>query len=104
MYLSVGPGGALDLAAQPSYTDRKYGGAFMAVARRKLQKVGNSTGVIVPVEMLREAGLASGDDVMVQSERGRLVITALDPGFDEMVAAADRFVSRHPNALRKLAE
>lgn len=76
----------------------------MAVARRKLQKVGNSTGVVVPAEMLRDAGLASGDEVLVHSERGRLVITALDPAFDEMVAAADRFVSLHPNALRKLAE
>ena len=76
----------------------------MAVAIRKLQRVGNSTGVVVPAEMLRDAGLASGDEVVVTSERGRLVITSLDSGFDEMVAAADRFVSRHPNALRKLAE
>ena len=28
----------------------------------------------------------------------------LGPGFDEMVAAADRFVGAHPNALKKLGE
>ncbi len=40
----------------------------------------------------------------MQAERGRVVITAFDPDFDGMVAAADRFVARHPNALQKLAE
>lgn len=37
-------------------------------------------------------------------EKGRVVITSLDPDFDALVAAADRFVADHPNALKKLAE
>jgi putative addiction module antidote len=76
----------------------------MSVARKKLQKIGNSTGVVLPAELLREAGLQPGDEVVLQAERGRLVITVIDPDFDDLVAAADRFVSDHPNALRKLAE
>ncbi|GMV41943.1 MAG: hypothetical protein AMXMBFR64_36590 [Myxococcales bacterium] len=76
----------------------------MSVARKKLQRIGNSTGVVLPAELLRDAGLRPGDEVVMQAERGRVVITALDPDFDDLVAAADRFVASHPNALRKLAE
>ena len=39
-----------------------------------------------------------------QSEDGCIVITRIDPAFDAMVAAADRFVGAHPNAIKKLAE
>lgn len=76
----------------------------MSVTRKKLQRIGNSTGVVLPAELLRDAGLRPGDEVVMQAERGRLIITVLDPDFDDMVAAADRFVARHPNALQKLAE
>lgn len=76
----------------------------MALAHRKLQRIGNSTGIILTADLLREAGLAQGAEVIVSAERGRVVITALDPNFDEMIAAADRFVSDHPNALAKLGE
>ncbi|NOY24315.1 MAG: AbrB/MazE/SpoVT family DNA-binding domain-containing protein [Oligoflexia bacterium] len=76
----------------------------MGVARKKLQRVGNSTGLVLPVEILRAAGMSRGEDVLLHAEEGRLVITRLDPQFDEMIAAADRFVAAHPNALRKLAE
>jgi putative addiction module antidote len=76
----------------------------MALAHRKLQRIGNSTGIVISADLLREAGLAQGDEVIVRVEKGRVVITALDPDFDELVAAADRFVSDHPNALKKLGE
>ena len=76
----------------------------MAVASKKLQRIGNSTGVILPADLLREAGLGPGDEVVIQAERGRVVITVLDPDFDDLVCAADRFVAANPNALRKLAE
>ena len=76
----------------------------MSIARKKLQKIGNSTGIVLPAELLRDAGLRPGDEVVMQAERGRVIITVLDPDFDNMIAAADRFVARHPNALQKLAE
>jgi putative addiction module antidote len=76
----------------------------MSLARRKLQKVGNSTGVVLPAPMLREAGLEAGDEVMVRHEDGRLVIVPLDTDFDDAVRAAEGFIADHPNALKKLAE
>lgn len=74
------------------------------LARKKLQRVGNSTGLVVPAEVLRAARLERGDEVVIQAEEGRLVVIRLDPDFDELVAAADRVVAQYPNALRKLAE
>jgi putative addiction module antidote len=76
----------------------------MAVAHRRLQRIGNSTGVILSAQVLREAGLAAGDEVLVQAEKGRVVVVPFDADFDAALAAADRFISNHPNALRKLAE
>jgi putative addiction module antidote len=76
----------------------------MSVVQKKLQRIGNSTGVVLSADLLREAGLQLGDEVMIQVERGRVVLTALDSGFDEMVTVADRFVGAHPNALKKLGE
>jgi len=76
----------------------------MPIAQKKLQRIGNSTGVVLSAELLREAGFHLGDEVLIQAERGRVVLTAIDPGFDEMVATADRFVSAHPNALKKLGK
>ena len=76
----------------------------MALAARKLQRIGNSTGVVLPADLLQASGLARDDEVLVQAESGRIVITRIDPAFDEMVAAADRFVAAHPNAIKKLAE
>lgn len=76
----------------------------MALAARKLQRVGNSTGVILPADLLLASGMARDDEVLVFAEDGRIVITRVDPDFDAMVAAADRFVAAHPNAMKKLAE
>lgn len=76
----------------------------MALATRRLQRVGNSTGILLSAELLAASGLSRGDEVILASEEGRIVITRLDPDFDAMVAAADRFVAAHPNAIKKLAE
>lgn len=76
----------------------------MPLAARKLQRVGNSTGILLPADLLRASGMARDDEVLVQAEEGRIVITRIDPAFDAMVAAADRFVAAHPNAIKKLAE
>lgn len=74
----------------------------MSIAQKKLQRIGNSTGIVLSAEVLRDAGFQLGEEVIIVAERGRVVLTALDPGFDDMVAAADRFVGAHPNALKKL--
>lgn len=76
----------------------------MTLVQKKIQKIGNSNGITFPPELLRQAGLATGTEVIVTSEPGRITIVALDADFDAQVAAADRFVARHPNAIRKLGQ
>ena len=76
----------------------------MTLIARKLQRVGNSTGLVLPTDLLHASGMLRDDEVLVQAEEGRIVITRIDPGFDAMIAAAERFISAHPNAIKKLAE
>lgn len=76
----------------------------MALAQKTLQQIGDSVGIVLTKEQLREAGLAQGADVIVRVEKGRVTITPLEPDFDELVAAADQFVSDHPSAIKKLGE
>lgn len=76
----------------------------MALAHKTLQRIGNSTGLVLNTELLREAGLEQDDEVLVHAEAGRITISKFDPSFDELILAADRFVAAHPNAIRKLAQ
>ena len=76
----------------------------MTLAQKKLQRIGNSTGLVLSPDLLLEAGMQRDEEVLVHAEDGRIVITRLDPDFDRLVAAADRFVAAHPNAIRKLAQ
>jgi len=41
----------------------------------KVQKWGNSQGVRFPLQVLREANIAVGDDVEVAVQEGRIVVT-----------------------------
>ena len=43
--------------------------------RSALRRMGNSTGMIVPTAILREAGLASGAQLDVSVDAGRIVAT-----------------------------
>jgi antitoxin MazE len=44
----------------------------------KIQKWGNSQGVRFPLQVLREANIAVGDDVEVAVQEGRIVVTPSD--------------------------
>ena len=44
----------------------------------KVQKWGNSQGVRFPLQVLREANIAVGDDVEVVVQEGRIVVTPSD--------------------------
>lgn len=41
---------------------------------RKIRKVGNSLGVLLPSDMLKEIGIKDGDTVYVSSENGEIII------------------------------
>lgn len=76
----------------------------MSLVRRKLQKIGNSTGVILTADVMRAAGFDRGEEVLVHAERGKVTLTLLDPEFDVMVAIAKGVMADHANALKRMAE
>lgn len=76
----------------------------MATTTKKLQRIGNSTGMTIPAKILKVTGMSVDDEVILVATPGRLEIIAFDSDFDVMVAAADSFIADHPNALKKLGE
>lgn len=46
----------------------------MEKSERKVTKIGNSYGVTIPTELLRQVGLAQGDDVQVQVKGGKIIL------------------------------
>ena len=76
----------------------------MSTATKNLQKIGNSTGLVIPADMLKASGLSVGDEVVIAQRDSGFEIIPINSEFDAMCAAADRFIARHPNALKKLGE
>lgn len=52
----------------------------MALVQKSLQRIGNSTGLVLPADVLREAGMQREDEVLAHAEARRITITRLDPG------------------------
>ncbi|OIJ14565.1 AbrB family transcriptional regulator [Anaerobacillus alkalilacustris] len=46
----------------------------MELYERKVTKIGNSYGITIPTELLRQVGLAQGDDVHVEVKDGKIVL------------------------------
>ncbi len=71
----------------------------------QVKKIGNSTGLILPKELLARLKLAEGDKLHVveQTERG-LKLTPYDPKHAEGMALARRSFRRYADAYRALAK
>ncbi len=66
-------------------------------------RIGNSSGLTVPKDVLERQQLAAGDRVrVIETEQG-LLITPFDPGFDEAMAVYEEGARAYRNALRELA-
>lgn len=76
----------------------------MTLALKTIQRVGNSTGIVLPPEVLRAAGLHRGDAVTVRVERGAIVISPVEALRPEVMEAGERVIARYSEVFRKLAE
>lgn len=70
----------------------------------KLVRIGNSTGVILPKEVLARLRLGVGDEISLVETPGGVSLTRHDPGFEEQMAVARQVMKRRHNALRELAK
>ena len=75
------------------------------IAVVQLKKVGNSTGMILPKELMTRLNLSAGDSFYVTlTPEGGLRFTPYDPKFEKAMEIARRGMKIYKNALAELAK
>ncbi len=70
----------------------------------KLTAIGNSTGVILPKELLEKLRVERGDELMVLETPDGITLTPFDAVFAAQMDVAERIMREDRDLLRKLAE
>lgn len=76
----------------------------MRVKETVIRPIGNSSGVTIPREMLRDCDLEAGDRVYLRRTPDGILVTPHDPEFERVMATARRIGKRYRNALRELSQ
>ena len=74
------------------------------MAALKLTTIGNSTGVILPREILQRLRVEKGDVLHVVETPNGIELTPYDPEFAQQMVLAEEVMREDRDALRKLAE
>jgi putative addiction module antidote len=70
-----------------------------------IKKIGNSTGLILPKELLTRLNLHQGDSLHVtEMADGGVRLSPYDPTFEKGMEIADRAMKTYRNALAELAK
>ena len=71
----------------------------------EVKRIGNSTGLILPKELLSKLNLQQGDWLYaVETADGAVRLTPYDPTFEKGMQIADRAMKTYRNALAELAK
>jgi putative addiction module antidote len=70
----------------------------------KLTTVGNSTGIILPKELLERLRVQKGDTLHVLETPNGIELTSFDPAFARQMDVAERVMREDRDVLRRLAE
>jgi putative addiction module antidote len=70
----------------------------------KLTSIGNSTGIILPKELLEKLRVQKGDLLHVLETPNGIELTAHNPEFARQMDVAERVMRRRRTLLNKLAE
>lgn len=74
-------------------------------ATAKLIKVGNSTGLVLPKDVLARMRVQQGDQIhLVERPNGEFVIGKYDPGFAKAMELAEQIMHEDRDILRVLAK
>lgn len=82
----------------------------MEYIERKVTKIGNSIGITLPVEVLKQVGLAQGDDVQVEVKDGKIILRKkeqlqLPDGVDaEFMDILNDVIKEHDKAFKGLVD
>lgn len=74
------------------------------MATLKVTTVGNSTGVVLPKEILDKLRVSKGDRLYVLETPRGIELTPYDPAFADQMEQAERVMREDRDVLRKLAE
>ncbi|MES8296439.1 AbrB/MazE/SpoVT family DNA-binding domain-containing protein, partial [Cutibacterium acnes] len=75
-----------------------------AMTARKLTRIGNSVGVILPKEVLARLKLDAGDSVFLTEAPDGYRLTPYDAEFEAQMRVAREVMKRRRAALRELAK
>ena len=70
----------------------------------KLVSVGNSTGIVIPRDLLMASGFTAGEEVTIKATPGKIEIEAKADDFDRQMEVARDVMRRRFKALRELAK
>jgi len=70
----------------------------------KVTAIGNSTGIILPKEVLAKLRVSKGDQLYITETPGGIELSPYDPEFADQMAAAREVMRENRDVLRKLAE
>ena len=71
----------------------------------EIKKIGNSTGVILPKELLVRLGLKQGQaDYITELPDGGVRMTPYDPNFDKAMSIMDDIMDEYRDTLKALAK
>jgi putative addiction module antidote len=70
----------------------------------KVTTVGNSTGIVLPKEVLAKMQIDKGDSLYLTETINGFEISPYDPSFEEEMATARQVMKQYRNALRELAK
>ncbi len=70
----------------------------------KITTIGNSTGVILPKEILEKLRVKKGDSIFAIETSNGIELTPYNPELAEQMAIAEQIMREDRDALRKLAE
>lgn len=72
--------------------------------RATVTKIGNSTGLILPKEVVARLKVQKGDTVFLTETPDGYTVTPYDPEFETQMTAARRGMASYRNALHELAK
>lgn len=74
------------------------------IKKLKLVRVGNSTGVILPKEVLERLNVHVGDELTLTQAPDSVTLSFRDDEFEAQMASARQIMKKYRNALRELAK
>lgn len=72
--------------------------------KARITQIGNSTGLILPKEVVDRLKVQKGDEVFLTETRNGFTVTPYDSEFEAQIVVASRGMAKYRNALRALAK